>query len=113
MAVAAFVLAADSDAEAERLVSSTELWFLELRRGKRIAFPAPERALAAPWDPEAEALRRSMRLLRIHGGPDRVARKLDRLAGLYETDELQIITITHDPAARLRSYQLLAEIAGL
>ncbi len=113
VAVAAFVLAADSDAEAERLVSSTELWFLELRRGRRIPFPTPEQALAHRWDPEAEALRRSLRALRIHGGPERVARKLDRLAQLYATDELLIVTITHDEAARRHSYELLADIADL
>lgn len=111
VAVAVFVLVAETDAEAERLVSSTELWFLELRRGRRIPFPTPERALAFEWSPEALALRHALRSLRIHGGPERVARKLERLSQLYATDELLVVTITHDHAARLRSYELLASLA--
>jgi len=31
------------------------------------------------------------------------------MAGEYGVDELIIVTITHDPKARLRSYELLAQ----
>jgi len=110
VAVGAFVLAADDDASAERLVSSTELWFLALQQGRRIPFPAPEDALAHEWTPIEQALRQRMRSLRIHGGPDGVRRGLRRLTKLYETDELVIVTITHDPSARQRSYEILAAL---
>lgn len=113
VAVGCFVLVADDDAAADRLISSTELWFLELQRGNRIPFPSPERALAFTWDDPAEAMRKQLRALRIHGGPATVERKLGRLATLYDTDEFLIVTITHDHQARLRSYAALAEIAGL
>ena len=35
------------------------------------------------------------------------------LAAEYDVDELVVVTITHDPKARLRSYELLAEAFGL
>jgi luciferase family oxidoreductase group 1 len=113
VAVGAFILVADDDAEAERLISSTELWFLNLQLGNRIAFPTPEQALAYEWSPQATALRNQLRALRLHGGPETVARGLDRLARIYDTREFLIVTITHDHAARLRSYELLAQIAQL
>ncbi|PRP92216.1 Limonene 1,2-monooxygenase [Enhygromyxa salina] len=113
VAVGAFVLAADDDAEAQRLVSSTELWFLNLQLGRRVPFPTPAQALAHEWSPAAAAMRRQLRALRLHGGPATVARGLERLAMLYETDEFLVVTITHDHQARLRSYELLAEIAEL
>ena len=110
VAVGAFVLAADTDEEATRLISSAELWFLALQQGRRIPFPSPERALAYSWSPEEDALRRRLRSLQIHGGPQRVRRKLERLERLYDTREFVIVTITHDHAARRHSYELLAEI---
>lgn len=113
VAIGCFVLVGDDDAQAERLVSSTELWFLNSQRGRSIPFPTPEQALAHVWDGPAAAMRRQLRALRIHGGPEKVSRKLERLATLYDTDEMLIVTITHDPQARLRSYRHLAEIADL
>jgi alkanesulfonate monooxygenase SsuD/methylene tetrahydromethanopterin reductase-like flavin-dependent oxidoreductase (luciferase family) len=106
-------LVADDDAEAERLISSTELWYLNLQLGNRIRFPPPEQALAYEWGPAAATMRRQLRALRLHGGPETVSRGLDRLAALYDTDEFLVVTITHDHAARVRSYALLAEIAQL
>ena len=35
------------------------------------------------------------------------------LADEYGVDELVVVTITHSPKARLRSYELLAEAFGL
>jgi luciferase family oxidoreductase group 1 len=113
VAVGCFVLVGEDDAEAERLVSSTELWFLNLQLGHRIPFPTPEQASAYAWDGPAAAMRRQLRALRIHGGPETVSRDLERIASLYDTDELMIVTITHDHQARLRSYRRLAEIACL
>jgi luciferase family oxidoreductase group 1 len=113
VAVGCFVLVGEDDAEAERLVSSTELWYLNLQLGRRIPFPTPEQAAAYAWDGPAAAMRRQLRALRIHGGPAKVSRNLERLTALYDTDELLIVTITHDHQARLRSYRRLAEIAGL
>jgi luciferase family oxidoreductase group 1 len=113
VAIGAFILAAGDDAEAERLVSSTELWFIELQRGRRIPFPSPERAVARTSNPAAAAMRRQLRALRLHGGPDTVGAGLERLSMLYETEEFLIVTITHDHEARVRSYEILAEIAEL
>jgi len=43
------------------------------------------------------------------GGPERVTHALERLACDFDVEELLVLTICHDPAARLRSYELLAE----
>jgi alkanesulfonate monooxygenase SsuD/methylene tetrahydromethanopterin reductase-like flavin-dependent oxidoreductase (luciferase family) len=42
-----------------------------------------------------------------------VRARLLALAAEYGVDELVVVTITHDPKARLRSYELLAEAFGL
>jgi hypothetical protein len=41
-----------------------------------------------------------------------VGRQLAELVDRTDADELMITTMTHGPAARLRSYRLVAEAAG-
>jgi alkanesulfonate monooxygenase SsuD/methylene tetrahydromethanopterin reductase-like flavin-dependent oxidoreductase (luciferase family) len=47
------------------------------------------------------------------GTPEQVRAELETLAHQYGADELIVVTITHDHAARRRSYELLAEAFGL
>jgi hypothetical protein len=42
-----------------------------------------------------------------------VRRELEAIAADYGTDELLVLTMTHDEAARRRSYELLADAFGL
>ncbi len=45
----------------------------------------------------------------IEGDPEMVKAKIENLAEQYETDDVIVLTITHDYAERQRSYELLAE----
>ena len=45
----------------------------------------------------------------VVGGPESVHRRLSDMAAAHEVDELVVVTLVHDPAARRRSYELLAE----
>lgn len=113
VAVGAFVLVAEDDERAEYLIRSAEQRFLDLQRGRRIAFPSPQTTRAYLSSPDDEAARQRLRALRIHGDPERVQRRLEILARRYATNEFLIMTVTHDPEDRLRSYELLAELADL
>ena len=44
----------------------------------------------------------------VVGTPGEVRERLIALAAEYAADELVVVTITHDPKARFRSYELLA-----
>ena len=44
------------------------------------------------------------------GGPATVARRLDDLVSATAADELMVTTMVHDPADRLRSFRLLADL---
>ncbi|HVL02816.1 MAG TPA: hypothetical protein VM386_00110 [Acidimicrobiales bacterium] len=48
------------------------------------------------------------RAKRLVGAPDRVRAGLLTLAADHDVDELIVLTVCHDPAARRRSYELLA-----
>jgi luciferase family oxidoreductase group 1 len=112
-AVAAWVLCADTDEEAQHLAASSRMTLTMLRRGQLIPVPPPEEAiefLKREGKPVTGALpgRRG-----IIGSPETARAGLQKLASDYGADEVIIVTITHDHAARRRSYELIAEAVGL
>jgi luciferase family oxidoreductase group 1 len=110
--VAAWALAADSEEEAQRLASSSRMTFTLLRRGELIAVPPPEKALeflASQPPSRREASGRRA----ILGTGEMVRDGLVELAETYGAEEVIVVTITHDHAARRRSYELIAEAFGL
>jgi len=113
VAVAAWVLCADTDEEAQRLAASSRMTLALLRRGRLVKVPPPERALAFLAErgerPDgAPAGRRA-----IIGGPEKVRAGVEQLARDYGAEEVVAVTITFDHGARRRSYELLAEAFGL
>lgn len=112
--VAVSVMCADTDDEAERLAASARIWRLvpEEHRGP---VPSVDEASAAAQalDPVARAKMAQERRRGVVGGPARVQAELVALAAAFEVDELLAVTICHDPAARLRSYELVADAFGL
>jgi alkanesulfonate monooxygenase SsuD/methylene tetrahydromethanopterin reductase-like flavin-dependent oxidoreductase (luciferase family) len=77
------------------------------------ALPSPEEAAAHVYT-EAEQLRvERLRSRALYGTPSVVGAKLRALAAEHGVEEIAILTTLHDPAARRRSYALLAEEFGL
>jgi luciferase family oxidoreductase group 1 len=111
--VGVFVICAETEAEARRLGRSRDLWRLRIDRGERQPYPSVEEAEAYPYTPEELAHIERNRRRSFFGTPDQVKAHLTELAQRYGVDELVILTICHDPAARLRSYELLAQAFGL
>jgi luciferase family oxidoreductase group 1 len=112
-AVAAWVLCADTDEEAQRLAASSRMTLTLLRRGQLIPVPPPEKAiafLAAEGKPANGPLPHRRGII---GSPDGVRAGIEQLAQEYGADEVMVVTITHDHAARRHSYELLAEAMGL
>ena len=108
------VLAADSSDEALRLAAGYPRWVHSIRAGQgAIPFPSPERALANPLDHAALAVVRDRVATQFTGSADVVAERLETLRRVTGADELLITSITHDPADRERSYELLAAVWGL
>ena len=111
--IGVFVICADTDAEARHLAASRDLWILRLRLGRPGRVPTPEEALAYAYTPQERMLVEFNRQRTIAGAPATVQARLTALAEEYEVDELVVVTITYDFAARKRSYELLAETFAL
>jgi luciferase family oxidoreductase group 1 len=102
-------ICADTDEEAERVASSGRMMFSLLRMGQLIPIPPPEKALAylaTRQRPDAATSGRRT----IVGSPATVRAGLEAVAEEYGTDELMLLTITHEHEARRRSYELIAEV---
>ena len=112
-AVAVGVICADTDAEAERMALSADVWRLRPEGSERGALLSPEDAAAVPLTELDRAKVAQGRAAMVVGGPDRARRELVGLAEAFGVDELLIVTVCHDPAARVHSYELLAEAFSL
>ncbi|MEA2315669.1 MAG: hypothetical protein QOI03_2361 [Solirubrobacteraceae bacterium] len=108
-AVGVWVICADSDEEALRLAASGRMTFTLLRRGRLIAVPPPDEALAflAVDRARGDAGRSERRA--VLGSPSTVRAQLEELVARYGAQEAIIVTITYDHHARRRSYELLAQ----
>jgi luciferase family oxidoreductase group 1 len=111
--LAVSVICAESNDEAERLASSMQLSWVRLRSGRPSKIPSPEEALAYPYTEQELAVARGYRHLQIAGTPEAVKARILALAERTRADEVMVTTVTHDPAARIRSYELLASAFGL
>jgi luciferase family oxidoreductase group 1 len=111
--VAVWVTCAETDEEAERIVSSSKMTFTLLHRGELIPVPPIEKALAflAEEAGRPPSLPRTRR--RIVGSPAVVRAGIEAAARDYGADEVMVVTITYDHEDRRRSYELIAEACGL
>ena len=105
------VVCADTSDEARELSSSVEILFQRLRTGRTGPVPSPSEARAEGWSPETP--RGPMAQLLIAGTPDLVRDRIESAVREAGADEVMVMTIVHDPAARLRSYELLADVFEL
>jgi len=111
--ICVWALAADTEAEARRLLQTRELWRVGFERGIRKPLVTPEEAAAYPYTDAGRAVVESLRRKALVGTPQQVAARLTELAQRFALDEIVIVTWTHDPAPRRRSYELLAEALGV
>lgn len=109
VAVGIFAIAAPSEDEAEHLCATRNLWVMQLLQGRAGAFPSPEEALAYPYSDADRAQIKAISARSISGNPTVVRDKLASLAAAYGAEDLNILSITYDFAARVRSYELIAE----
>jgi alkanesulfonate monooxygenase SsuD/methylene tetrahydromethanopterin reductase-like flavin-dependent oxidoreductase (luciferase family) len=105
------VIAAETDEEARRLATTAQQLFLNLIRNRPQPLPPPvESADALDWnDLERITVEAKMRRA-IIGNRERVRKGLELFQAETQVNELMIVTTTYDHEARLRSYEMVAEM---
>ncbi|HTY66715.1 MAG TPA: LLM class flavin-dependent oxidoreductase [Alphaproteobacteria bacterium] len=105
------VVAADTDAEAQRQFTTIQQRATNMLRGVRGPAQPPIDDIEQYWSPQEKAHAMRMLHVSIVGGPERIRQGLGRLLEATKADELMVVCALYDHQARLRSYEILAEVA--
>lgn len=111
--IGVFVICAETEEEARRIASSRDLWRLRFEKGELGPYPPPEDAMNYPYSPEERHLIERRQVPSVIGNPEQVRDGLLAFAKEYDVDEIVVLTICYDFEARLRSYELVANVMGL
>src|SRR5690606_264520 len=111
--ICVWALVADTEAEAQRLFTPRAHWRVARDRGLLAPIDAPETPLPFDPTPLEEARIAELRRTAFVGTPADVGGRIRTLADELGLEEVVILTWSHDPAARRRSYELLAREFGL
>ena len=113
IAIGVAAICAETDEEAQYLAASSRMTMTLLRRGRLIPVPPPDKALrfleaeGLPLDAAPRGRRA------IVGSPETVEAGIREVAAGYGAQEVIVVSIVYDHAARGRSYELIAEAFGL
>lgn len=105
------VVAAATDEEAKRLFTTVQQSFTNLVRGGKGKLQPPIDDIDTYWSPAEK--RQASRMLKhsIVGAAETVRKELVEFVASTRADELMIVSGVHDQQARLRSYEIIAEVA--
>lgn len=107
------VIAADTDEKAEYLATSIQQQFLSLTRGRPDKLQPPVESMEHIWTPEEKAaVEQSLDpKATIVGSPETVKEKLVNFIEETDADEVIINSTIYNHEDRMRSYEIVAEIA--
>jgi luciferase family oxidoreductase group 1 len=106
------VIAADSDEEAMHLFTSIQQAFLNLRRGEPAQLPPPVAGFGDRMAPAERAMLEQALACSAVGSPGTVRRGVEVFVARTAADELIVASQIYDHAARLRSYEILADVSA-
>jgi len=105
------VIAADTEAQAKRLFTTPQQRFLSLTRNQPVEVNPPVDSMQGLWSSaEADAVAQRLALA-VVGDRDSVKQRLQRIVDWLGVDEVFAVTDTYEQSDRLRSYEILADVA--
>lgn len=104
------VVAAESDAEARRLFTTLQQSFVNLRRGKLGQVPPPIDDIEAYWTPQEKFGVEQALACSVVGNAETVERGIADFIARHRPDELMLTANIFDHAARLRSFDIAADV---
>jgi luciferase family oxidoreductase group 1 len=104
------VIAAETDAEARRLFTSVQQQFANMFRGTRGQLQPPIDDIETYWSPSEKAQASNMLACSFVGAPETIRQDLESFIDKTGADELMVASAIFDHSARLRSYEILADV---
>ncbi len=103
------IIAAGTDMEAKRLATTQQMAFTNMLRGVRGLSQPPIDDIETYWSPMEKAQATRMLARSIVGAPETVRAGVNALVAETSADELIVVSDVCDHAARLRSFELIAQ----
>jgi luciferase family oxidoreductase group 1 len=104
------VVAADTDEQARRLFTSLQQQFASLVRGTPGQLPPPVDSMEGRWSAAERAGAERMLACSVVGSPATVRQGLEAFLARTGADEVLVTAHIFEHAARLRSFQMVAEV---
>jgi luciferase family oxidoreductase group 1 len=111
--VAVQVIAAETDAKAQRLFTTSQQRFLRLIRNQSVELLPPVDSMEGLWQEGERAAVQSKLGAAIVGSDATVKAGLEKLVGDTGADEVIVVTDTYEHADRLQSYRRVADVAAM
>jgi luciferase family oxidoreductase group 1 len=102
--------AAQTDEEAHRLFTSLQQAFVGLVRGRRGLLRPPVESMEGLWTSAERAQVERMTRVSVVGSPESIRRGLGAIVDATGADELMLTGQIFDHQARLRSFEIVAEV---
>jgi luciferase family oxidoreductase group 1 len=106
------IIAAETDAVAQRLFTTPQQRFLQLIRNRPVVMMPPVDSMAPLWQDFERVAVEGKLSAAIVGSEATVKAGMEKLISDTGANELIVVTDTYDPAARLESYERVAKIAA-
>src|SRR5690606_8574541 len=106
------VIAADTDEEAHYLATSFYQTALGIIRGKSYPMKKPVRNMDDIWNEGEAAAIQNMMACTFIGTKETLKPQFESFFKQVEVDELMVSTNIYDPAKRLRSLEITADVLG-
>jgi luciferase family oxidoreductase group 1 len=107
------IIAAETDEVARRLATTQQMSFTNMFRGARGLSQPPIDDIETYWSPSEKMQVQRMLARSVVGSVETVRAGIDALVQETKADELIIVSDVYDHATRLRSFELIAEAAGM
>ncbi|MFT6743201.1 MAG: luciferase family oxidoreductase group 1, partial [Paraglaciecola sp.] len=104
------VIAAETDAEANRLATSFKKLFLGIITGNREQLQPPVVSDSEFSGPLEEAALQQMIAYSFIGGPEKIKKELEIFLEKTQVNELMVATAVYEHEARVVSYEILAQL---
>ena len=101
------VIAADTNAEAERLATSFYQLATGIITGRRRRLQKPVDSMNGLWTDQEEASVKQMMHYAFIGDPEKIGTTLSHFQRETQLDEIMVTSHIYDPEARIHSYELL------
>ena len=104
------VIAADTDAEANKLSTSLKRFFMGVVTGKLELLQPPVDNMNGVWTDYEEEAVNQMIACSFFGGPETIKEDMESFIKQTQVDEIMVTSHIFDHQARVHSYQLFADI---